>query len=234
MKVLGNALHKFWALFGLEFNKRWFRLWIIFFFFIVYMMTFMWLESLEPANLHIIHCVIDDYIPVVPVFIFPYLAWFPLIGITMAFYAFFQKNDTEFRCYVSMVVLGIIFFVIICLVWPNGLELRPDVSGPGFFNWALRTLYSNDTPTNVFPSLHVYQTLVAVVPTWRLYRKKHPVLTWFVVVLAVLICLSTVFLKQHSIIDAVAGVVFAAIFYWISYYVFPFRRREAAQVQTEA
>lgn len=214
---MGKALSKLWGFLGIEFNKKWKRMWIVLVCVVIYLVTFSWIESLEPANLHIIHSFIDDYIPFWPQFIIPYYMWFPLVGVTMAYYALFQKNDVEYYSFILMLALGVIFFIVISLVWPNGLNLRPDVSGPGFWNGIMRGLYAADTPTNVFPSLHVYGSLVAIVPTWRIQRKKHKKITWFVVILAILICISTVFVKQHSVIDAFAGVVCAIVFYLISY-----------------
>lgn len=226
MKIISSVSEKLLGFLGIEFNQKWRRLVIMLVCLIAYCLTFVWLESLEPENLHIIHTAIDDQIPFIPAFIIPYDLWFPLIGFTMAYYAFFQKNDAEFHSYILMTVLGVVVFIIISLAWPNGLDLRPDVSGEGFWNGAVRMLYASDTPTNVFPSLHVYQSLAALVPTWRLQRHKHKKLTAFVVVLSFMICISTVFLKQHSIVDAVAGVAFAVVFYLVSYKLVTFEKKK--------
>ena len=67
-------------------------------------------------------------------------------------------------------------------------------------------LHDADTPTNVFPSIHVYNTLVCLIAVLTSRGLKGKI--WIklgATVLSVLIILSTLFLKQHSVIDAGAG-----------------------------
>ena len=78
----------------------------------------------------------------------------------------------------------------------------------------VRTLYKVDTPTNVLPSIHVYNTLVLAVVIIRDKDFKHPKMAKsFTIVVSILIILSTMFLKQHSITDVVAAFTMAGILY---------------------
>jgi membrane-associated phospholipid phosphatase len=67
--------------------------------------------------------------------------------------------------------------------------------------WALQCLYSADPPYNCFPSLHVAHSVLSALVCYRVHRR--------VGVLAIgcasLIALSTLFTKQHYVLDVVAG-----------------------------
>lgn len=68
-----------------------------------------------------------------------------------------------------------------------------------------------DTPKSVFPSMHVYVTLVL---QYTLEMQKKLVSSWGIWVgrvLAVLIVLSTMFIKQHSVLDVSAAIVMFAV-----------------------
>ena len=69
-------------------------------------------------------------------------------------------------------------------------------------------LYTIDTNTNVFPSVHVVGSMGAAWAVWDCRRlRSHHVLRWAVAVLAILICLSTLFIKQHACLDVFGGLV---------------------------
>ena len=74
---------------------------------------------------------------------------------------------------------------------------------------AVQMIYHTDTPTNVLPSIHVFNSLaccVAILKNQRKYKKSTDTAC---VVLTILIIMSTMFLKQHSVVD----VVLAALMY---------------------
>lgn len=55
---------------------------------------------------------------------------------------------------------GMTIFLIICTVFPNGLNLRPEVfTRDNFCIELVKRIYQTDTPTNVLPSLHVYNSI---------------------------------------------------------------------------
>ena len=69
-----------------------------------------------------------------------------------------------------------------------------------------------DTNTNVFPSVHVVGSIGAAWAVWdcsSLRRRRWPGIA--ATVLACLICLSTLFIKQHSLLDVAGGVVLSAM-----------------------
>jgi len=82
----------------------------------------------------------------------------------------------------------------------------------------VRMLYRADTCTNVFPSLHVFNTLsvcIAVHESEKL--KKHKAVCNAAYILAALIILATMFLKQHSVLDVFGAVIMAYVLYKVVY-----------------
>ena len=180
--------------------------------FVIYMGLFGFLEIVPPRNVHLIHCALDDRIPNMAIFIYPYVSWFPYIVVCAAL-AIKNLDDRQFKKAVLVLTTGMNIFLFISYVWPTGLDLRESIV------YDLHTLSGNllkfvqtvDTPKSVFPSMHVYVTLVLqytlemqkkLVPAWEIWGGR---------VLAVLIVLSTMFTKQHSAVDVTAAIVMFAV-----------------------
>jgi len=104
-------------------------------------------------------------------------------------------------------------FLVVSAVYPNRLDLRPDyVDTNSICGMLVAFLYKTDTPTNVLPSIHVFNTMAlcfAVHGNKQLQQKK--LLTLASDILGVLIVLSTMFLKQHSVIDVSIGLVMSVM-----------------------
>ena len=108
----------------------------------------------------------------------------------------------------------------ICTFFHNGIRLRVEVDPDrNFFTWAVFQLHNVDTSANVFPSIHIYNTLVCCVSLFRyapLRGKWRFQITS--IILSILICLSTVFLKQHSVLDLGGAIVLYVIMHMIFYH----------------
>lgn len=180
--------------------------------FVIYMGLFGFLEIVPPKDVHLIHCALDDRIPNMAIFIYPYVSWFPYI-VVCAVLAIKNLDDRQFKKAVLVLTTGMNIFLFISYVWPTGLDFRESIV------YDLHTLSGNllkfvqtvDTPKSVFPSMHVYVTLVL---QYTLEMQKKLVTAWGIWVgrvLAVLIVLSTMFTKQHSAVDVTAAIVMFAV-----------------------
>lgn len=183
----------------------------------IYMPWFMYLEKHVTDHYYLIHSPLDDYIPFVEYFIVPYLLWFVFIVVGALY--LFLKDKKEFLRMAAFLIIGMTVFLIICTVFPNGLNLRPTTfARDNIFTDLVRYVYSVDTPTNVLPSMHVFNSLGICIGLMRTDSlKNRPWIRIGTCVLTVLIILSTVFLKQHSVTDMIAGLLLAAIMYQIVY-----------------
>ena len=126
--------------------------------------------TLTHSGMHILNTAFDDAIPFIEWFIVPYTLWALYIVITVVVF-YFKANDAEYRGLALSLIIGMSVALTICMIYPNGLTLRPD---------------------------HVSDTIFGV-----------------------LICLSTVFLKQHCIYDVLGAsllfVVQTKLIYYVDY-----------------
>ena len=139
---------------------------------VVYMPTFFWVEGLDHGgNFHIIHTAIDDMIPVIEVFIIPYALWLPYLCAGMIAIAIRSRKISRKTSY--MLMTGMTLFIIISLVYPNMLELRAAIPDrQNIFLDMIYYLHSIDTPTDVLPSLHVYDALVVAAGMHLAFKEK--------------------------------------------------------------
>ncbi|MDI9510202.1 MAG: phosphatase PAP2 family protein [Bacillota bacterium] len=183
------------------------------------MVWFTYLERTVTTDFTPVYSRLDDFIPFMEIFIIPYFIWFIFIFITVAYFFFTSKQD--FYKYCAFLFVGMTICLIIYTVWPNGHNLRVDIDTLGrsnIFTRAIASLYSIDTSTNVFPSIHVYNSIgamIAIRKSERLQTIKWVQVTSFI--LTVSISMSTVFLKQHSILDVFGAIILSIIMYAIVY-----------------
>ncbi len=190
--------------------------------FIIYVpIHFIWFAALEAwtkRDFTILHCGLDDIIPFVPQFIIPYYLWFPFVAFFCIYFYIKMPVRETVKFYTSL-VSGMVLTLIIYTIWPNALSLRPEVIEEGGIIGSLVSgLYVIDTDTNVCPSLHVLNTLAIDVAYFvsDKFRGRH-LQNIGMIILSALICMSTVFLKQHSVIDVASAVVVCIVISLVIY-----------------
>ncbi len=192
--------------------------WILSYFFI-YIIWFYALEKNVTASYSSVYIWLDDYIPFNEWFVIPYYSLFLFIFATVAYFFLTSKEDFNKIC--AFLFIGMTICLIIYTIWPNGQNLRPDLSKIGRDNIFIRivkSLYIVDTPTNVCPSIHVFNSIGANIAIHRSEAlKKYKWLRPFSTVLTVLISLSTMFLKQHSAFDAIIAIALSIVMYFLVY-----------------
>ncbi|MBQ3905560.1 MAG: serine/threonine protein phosphatase [Lachnospiraceae bacterium] len=177
------------------------------------------LEDTVTKDYQVIHMGIDDHIPFLEIFIIPYLLWFAYVSVTVV--ALFFRDETKkdyYKC-LTFLFTGMTLFLLISTLMPNGHELRPAVMPrDNTFTRMIAALWRTDTPTNLWPSIHVYNSLGA---HFAIAKSKafenHKVLRFASLMLAMSIILSTMFIKQHSFFDVLTALALAAVMYVIVY-----------------
>lgn len=202
---------------------RWLRFYekqkhlLILFYFPIYLLWFQYVEKNVTTHFHVVHVALDDYIPFCEYFVIPYLLWFPFIAWGIAYMALHNKTDYYKLC--AFLFTGMTVFLIISTVYPNGHYLRPTYfAHHNACTMLIDWLYATDTPTNLFPSIHVYNSLgvcIAVLHNERLRQNKTVCL--LTVVLTVSIIMATVLIKQHSVFDVGCAFVLGGIMYCLVY-----------------
>lgn len=189
-------------------------------YFAIYLTWFVWLEKTNTKSYWIIHMKADDYIPFCELFVIPYLLWFVYVFFAVAYVLFNDRQEFKKAC--AFLMTGMTVFLIISTLWPNGHDLRlATMPRDNIFTAMVEQLWKTDTATNLWPSIHVYNSLgahFAIIHCRKLMNARFG----FAIkissgVLAISIILSTVFLKQHSLFDLLTGLAMGAIMYAIVY-----------------
>ena len=183
----------------------------------LFAMIFYLFENVLPLTFNTIWCPIDDYIPFNEFFIIPYYAWYILMFGMLAL--LFFRNPPEFKFYMWSIIIGYSIALLTYAIYPNQQLLRPDsFERNNIFTQLVADLYRTDTYTNVCPSIHVIGQMAVFFAAWRnpLGNRTFWRVVWIVSTVAV--CASTVFLKQHSFVDVVAGLIVSLAVYLAVYH----------------
>lgn len=182
---------------------------------LLYLPWFAYLERTVTTRFRVIHVTLDDYIPFCEYFIVPYLLWFAYIAAGIVYFAI--KNKQEYFNLCKILFFGMTIFLIVSTICPNGHLLRPTTFiRDNLFTDLVKILYEADTATNLFPSIHVYNSIALNAVIWHSENfKDNRFIRYGSAILSTTIVLSTVFLKQHSAFDVVTGLILAA--FTISY-----------------
>lgn len=186
----------------------------------VYLIWFAWLEKTNVKNYQIIHVAPDDYIPFCEVFVIPYLLWFVYVAAVVIFLFFKNKQDYSKAC--TFLCAGMTVFLVISTLWPNGHDLRlTEMPRDNCFTRLVSFLWKTDTPTNLWPSIHVFNSMgahFAVMRNQELASMKHGKMIRIASgILAVSIILSTMLIKQHSVFDVSTGILMGIVMYAVVY-----------------
>lgn len=153
---------------------------------------------------HVIHCALDDAIPFCEWFVLAYTFWFLLVAGSLLFYLIYSVDS--FRRLSIFIMITQAVAMICYVIYPSIQLLRPEtMPRDNFLTRVITFLYAFDTPTGVCPSLHVAYS-VGIASVWC---KQTWVKTgWKVgmIGLVIVIIFSTFFIKQHSVVDAIAAI----------------------------
>lgn len=183
----------------------------------LYLPWFSYLEDTVTSHFHEIHMALDDKIPFIEYFIVPYLLWFAYVAIAVVY--FFFKNKGEYYRLCGFLFTGMTIFLIVSTVFPNGHHLRPqEFARDNVFTQLVQYLYKIDTPTNLFPSIHVYNSIGVNIAVWHCeeLKKKNGIRVLSALLMASII-LSTLFLKQHSLFDVITAMALSVFMYTLVY-----------------
>lgn len=196
--------------------KKYGHIWILSYG-LIYLPWFASLQKNIGKPYHVMYVGLDDLIPFNEYFIIPYLLWFLYVAAAIAYFFFTSRDDYYRLC--TFLFTGMTISLLVCTLYPNGTNFRPDIDpNKNIFCFLVTKLWEIDPCINVFPSIHVYNSIGVHISVCRSQvLSKNKALVWASGILMVFICMSTVFLKQHSIIDGVGSLLMAMVIYPIAY-----------------
>jgi membrane-associated phospholipid phosphatase len=176
---------------------RVFIIWMVLYFSTNYLSQFRNYTTLELP--------IDRLIPFVPFFVIFYIA---SVFVTFVPY-FVVKKIEDYRKVAKLYLFIIIVSCIIYLIIPVKAT-RPEFIPTNIFGSLVAFIYAKILPYNLFPSLHVSLNLTATLVSLKYKR----ILGYALVPITLGIMISTLFIKQHYLVDLIAAIIISFVFYY--------------------
>lgn len=168
------------------------------------------LINLTTTTAYDITIFLDNLIPFNEWFIIPYVFWY-----IYTFGALLVLAFTDYKTYFKLlfsIVTGMLVCFLVYVIFPTTVP-RPTVEGTNILKQLVLFIYGNDKPYNCFPSIHMMDTLLITLFIFRHY--KSLALKLSSAFICVSIYLSTLFVKQHSILDAVASTILGIVLFCV-------------------
>lgn len=151
---------------------------------------------------------LDNLIPFAAPWSFAYISYLGLVWGSVLYATFFMDLNNYKKFIFSMLTVQFIAYLVYILL-PVYIS-RPALNYDGLGMDLVRTIYNTDMPNTLTPSLHVANSwLIALTMTKRYFIRG------ILVIWAILIILSTLFIKQHFVVDVMSGIVLSTITYII-------------------
>ena len=203
----------------------------------IFLLGFYLLEKYEAPYYTDIYCRFDNYIPFCEIFVIPYLLWFPFVIGGVAFFLILSFRvpsvKYDFVRFAFFLIVGLTICLAAYVIWPSSLHLRPaHYPRDNVFTALCGIIQGIDPPVNVCPSMHVYTSLTLLYCLWDssyLTPGKTPAhepmaerpekrhwrlwLRYGSLLLTILIVLSTVFIRQHSVVDVIIALILSLLLY---------------------
>ena len=128
---------------------------------IFYMISFMLVEKISTET-HLIHSFVDDLIPFCEYFIIPYVLWFLVVLGSVMYFALGSPGKKEYYQYMATLGVGMTLFLIISFVYPNGQNLRPELTGEVLL-FRLCSFCTRQIPPQIFFRVFMYLMQLPVV-----------------------------------------------------------------------
>ncbi len=170
------------------------------------------------TNPHVIYSTLDDFIPFTEWFVIFYVCWYVFIFGMHVYLALFDVKT--YKHYSLFLLCTLTVSTLTYIFYPSCQELRPtSFEHNNIFTWIIGLIYSVDNNRNVFPSEHVIGALAVVFAGANTKTLSRPAKI-IIAVLGIMIALSTVFIKQHSVLDIFSSTALCAVAY-IPIYMIP-------------
>ena len=174
---------------------------------IIFESIFYLLAKLTPIDSFLLTSSIDNKIPLIEEFIYPYIGWYLMLFIVP--YIIYCKNKEKFYEYVTIFMGCVIVSSIIFFLFPTTI-VRGDILVNDVTTFILKFIYLTDTPAlNCLPSMHCAICFVFIYSCLNLDLKWYYKL--LIIILSLLVIVSTLFIKQHVIWDVLGAFILVIV-----------------------
>jgi membrane-associated phospholipid phosphatase len=193
---------------------------------ILFLILYNWTGQLYPEGTgYRLDFLGDNYIPFVPEMVIFYVyLFFPMVILTMAYFTFIDE-EKGYAVGWSIVIMNTIS-TIVYIIFPVSTywwrkELLANKIKENFFADTMYFYFQHETSFNCFPSMHAGMSIICFYTWYQYHELKQNEITKIIagtsLIIAIGVILSTLFVKQHYILDEIAGILLA---YLVGKYIF--------------
>ena len=148
-----------------------------------------------------------------------YMGYFTLyiLIISFVFITYFKLKKNAEELFFKLAASMLLFYLFFCFFPAAGPQFyftspEKDLPTAFVFDKIMHFIQKAEQPTGAFPSSHVGISLIIL----ALFRKRVPNYFKIAIPFVILLILSTVYIKAHYAVDAIAGVISVPIVLYIS------------------
>lgn len=151
----------------------------------------------------------DEMIPFIPYFVIFYITWYPLLFLVPLL--ILKYNKKVFDRYIASMLAFIVVEALVFILVPTTME-RSLIEVTNISTFIISIIYKFDTAVNLFPSAHCAFAILFIISVFDVkeINSKYKIL---IMIISILIILSTLFIKQHVLIDVFGSLVMIPIYY---------------------
>jgi membrane-associated phospholipid phosphatase len=161
---------------------------------------------------------VDQAVPFIPLTLWIYISEYVFFAAIYLTCRDLVNANKYLYSFFALQTVSVAIFWMWPTTFPRHLFPLPDNLDP-LTHFAFNTLRQSDTPASCCPSLHVSSVYLSSFIFLDDQKKKFP----FFFVWGTLIALSTLTTKQHYLIDVVAGLIMAIVFYYVFHRWIPYK-----------
>ncbi|RKN83975.1 phosphatase PAP2 family protein [Paenibacillus ginsengarvi] len=167
--------------------------------------------------------VVDVHTPFISYFVIPYLIWYPFI--LGMFVYLFVKNRTVYYRTLFLLCTGLVACYITYYFFQT-VVVRPEITNQVPLHGFVNFVYDNDRPYNCFPSIHVLSTYLILIAALRHIPMKS-LMRWAIRLISWSIIVSTVFVKQHVVLDIAGAILLVEFLAFVMNLLVPISKKSA-------
>ena len=159
-------------------------------------------SKITPFKPHLMGSAFDSKIPFVPFFIYLYISWYLLLFLIP--YIFYKKDKNKFYKFITCSFICAVISSLIYIFYPTTM-LRTNIETTGITSFIINFIYIVDTPViNCLPSMHCVLCFLFMLCIPKNLKLMNKIIIIFI---SLMVILSTLFIKQHVIIDIISAFI---------------------------
>lgn len=170
------------------------------------------LSKISPLKPVLLSSSLDDKIPFIPIFVLFYVFWYLLlVFVPMMLY---KKDNEKFKIYFVSVLICLFLSALTFIFYPTMIN-RPSFKVTNLSTFILNIVYFFDTPAvNCMPSVHCLICFMFLYVSFRNKNIKFS-LRLLLEIMSIIVILSTLFIKQHVLIDVFTAFILSFVVYML-------------------